>query len=118
LRTGGVFLWGGPRGLHAHARTEMWMPKKNGCGPPAEGDALAETQLTPRDCLHAVYGFILQAVKGDKATADAIFEDYLAGKLSEDLLSISRRCVNADQAGSSNRGQPRARVRLACQQDR
>jgi hypothetical protein len=50
-----------------------------------------------------VYGFILQAVRGDKATADAIFEDYLAGKLSEELLSISRRCVSADQASSSNR---------------
>jgi hypothetical protein len=50
-----------------------------------------------------VYGFILQAVKGDKATADAVFEDYLAGKLSEELLSISRRCVSVDQAGSSNR---------------
>jgi hypothetical protein len=45
-----------------------------------------------------VYDFILQAVKGDKATADAIFEDYLAGKLSEELLSISRRWVSADQA--------------------
>jgi hypothetical protein len=80
------------------------MPKKNGGGgPPAEGDALAETQPNSPRCLQAVYGFILQAVKGDKATADAIFEDYLAGKLSEELLSISRRCVNADQAGSSNR---------------
>jgi hypothetical protein len=50
-----------------------------------------------------VYDFILQAVKGDKATADAIFGDYLAGKLSEELLSISRRWVSADQAGSSKR---------------
>ena len=41
-------------------------------------------------------------MKGDKATAHAIFEDYLAGKL-DGLLSISRRCVSADQAGSSNR---------------
>jgi hypothetical protein len=48
-----------------------------------------------------VYDFILQAVKGDKATADAIFEDYLAGKLSEELLSISARWVSADQAGST-----------------
>jgi hypothetical protein len=45
--------------------------------------------------------FILQAVKDDKAAADAIF--YLAGKLSEKLLSISRLCVSADQAGSSKR---------------
>jgi hypothetical protein len=50
-----------------------------------------------------VYGFILQAVRGDKAAADAIFENYLAGKLSEELLSISRRCVSSDQAGSSKR---------------
>jgi hypothetical protein len=79
------------------------MPNKNGGEPPAEGEALAETQPTPRDAFRHVYGFILQAVKGDKVTADAIFEDYLAGKLSEELLSISRRCVNADQAGSFNR---------------
>jgi hypothetical protein len=77
------------------------MPNKNGGEPPAEGEALAETQPTPRDAFRHVYGFILQAVKGDKVTADAIFEDYLAGKLSEELLSISRRCVNADQAGGS-----------------
>jgi hypothetical protein len=50
-----------------------------------------------------VYDFILQAVNGDRAATDALFEDYLAGKLSEELLSISRRCVSADQAGSSNR---------------
>jgi hypothetical protein len=48
----------------------------------------------------------VQAVKDDKAAADAIFEDYLAGKLSEKLVSISRLCVSgdsADQAGSSKR---------------
>ena len=55
-----------------------------------------------RHAFRHVYGFILQAVRGDRATADAIFEDYLAGKLSEELLSISRRCVSADRAGSSN----------------
>jgi hypothetical protein len=83
----------------------MWMPNKNGGEPPAEDQALAEIQSTPRGAFRHVYGFILQAVKGDKATADVIFEDYFAGKLSEELLSISRRCVSADQAiaGSSNR---------------
>jgi hypothetical protein len=45
-----------------------------------------------------VHDFILKAVKGDQAAADAIFEDYLAGKLSEELLSISRYWVSADQA--------------------
>jgi hypothetical protein len=38
----------------------------------------SEIQPTP---FRQVYDFILQAVKGDKATADAIFVDYLAGKL-------------------------------------
>ena len=78
------------------------MPNKNG-GEPPDGEALAETQPTLWDTFRHVYGFILQEVKGDKATADAIFEDYLAGKLSEELLSISRRRVSADQGGSSNR---------------
>lgn len=72
------------------------MPNKNGGECPAEYAPL-------RHAFRQVYRFILQGVKGDKATAHAIFEDYLAGKLSDELLSISRRCVNADQAGSSNR---------------
>jgi hypothetical protein len=73
----------------------MWMPNKNEV---AESESFAETL---KHAFRHVHAFILQAVKGDKATADAIFEDYLAGKLSEKLLSISRRCVSADQAGSS-----------------
>ena len=81
----------------------MWKSNKNGAEPRAEVEALAEIRSTTRGAFRLVYGFILQAVKGDKATADAIFEDYLAGKLSEELLSISRRCVRADQGGSSNR---------------
>lgn len=79
------------------------MPNKNGGEPPAEDEALAEIQSTTRGAFRLVYGFILQAVKGDKATANFIFEDDLAGKLSEELLSISRRCVSAEQAGFSNR---------------
>jgi hypothetical protein len=81
----------------------MWMPNKNGGECPAESESLAETQPTLRHAFRHVYGFILQAVRGDKAAADAIFENYLAGKLSEELLSISRRCVSSDQAGSSKR---------------
>ena len=81
----------------------MWKSNKNGAEPPAEDEA--EIQNTTRGAFRLVYGFILQAVKGDKATANLIFEDYLAGKLSKELLSISRRCVSAEQAiaGSSNR---------------
>ena len=47
------------------------MPNKNGGEPPAEGEALAETQPTLRGVFRDVYGFVLQAVKGDKAAADA-----------------------------------------------
>ncbi len=79
----------------------MRVPNKNEGQCLAESESLAETQPSLRRAFRHVYGFILQAVKGDKAAADAIFEDYLAGKLSEKLLSISRRCVSADQAGSS-----------------
>jgi hypothetical protein len=81
----------------------MRMPNKNGGECPAEGATLAENQPAVGHAFRHVYGFILQAVKNDKAAADAIFEDYLAGKLSEELLSISRLCVSADQPGSSNR---------------
>jgi hypothetical protein len=86
------------------------MPNKNGGEAPAEDEALTEIQSATRGAFRHVYGFILQAVKGDKATADVIFEDYLvifedylAGKLSEELLSISQRCVSADQAIAGNR---------------
>jgi hypothetical protein len=84
----------------------MWMPNKNGgdggeC--PAEGESLAETRPTLRHAFRHVYDFILQAVRGDKATADAIFENYLAGKLPEELLAISRRCISLDQASSCKR---------------
>ena len=79
----------------------MWKSNKNGAEPPAEVEALGEIRSTTRGAFRLVYGFILQAVKGDKPTANLIFEDYLAGKLSEELLSISRRWVSADQAGSS-----------------
>ena len=51
--------------------SQMWMPDKNGeCL--AESESLAETQPTLRHTFKHVYGFILQALKGDKAAADAI----------------------------------------------
>jgi hypothetical protein len=78
----------------------MWMPNKNGAECLAESESLGETL---KHAFRHVYAFILQAVKGDKAAADAIFEDYLAGKRSEELLSISRRWVSTDQAASSKR---------------
>jgi hypothetical protein len=77
------------------------MPNKN--EGESGGEPLTETQPGLLVVFRHVYRFILQAVNCDKTTADTIFEDYLAGRLSEELLSISRACVIADQAGSSNR---------------
>ena len=82
---------------------EMWMPNKNGDQSPAEDDPLTETKPSIRGVFQDVYRFILQAVNGERATAETIFKDYLDGKLSEQLLSISRGRVSADQRGSSNR---------------
>jgi hypothetical protein len=47
---------------------------------PAEREPLTETQPSLRGAFEDVYRFILQAVKGDRATAETIFEDYLDGK--------------------------------------
>jgi hypothetical protein len=55
----------------------MWKSNKNGAEPPAEVEALAEIRSTTRGAFRLVYGFILQAVKGDKATANLILEDFL-----------------------------------------
>jgi hypothetical protein len=75
----------------------MLMPNRNGqCV--ADSESLAQKEPTLSDTFKHVYGFILRAVNGDKDSADTIFQDYLAGKLSEELLAISRRCVSADQA--------------------
>jgi hypothetical protein len=42
------------------------MSNKNGAEPPVEDETLAEIQSTTRGAFRLVYGFILQAVKGDK----------------------------------------------------
>jgi hypothetical protein len=47
-----------------------------------------------------VYRFILGAVGGEAAIAKAMFERYLAGELSEELLTVSRQCVRADRKGA------------------
>jgi hypothetical protein len=77
------------------------MPNINGGGFPAEGEPPTVIRSNLRNIFADVYRFILQAVNEDRATAETLFEDYLDGRLSEQLLSISRACVSADQAGSS-----------------
>ena len=57
----------------------------------------AEEQPSISDTFKHVYQFILDALEGDTAAADAMFQRYLAGELPEELLSLSRRCVQHNQ---------------------
>jgi hypothetical protein len=66
------------------------------------GECIGRAPALPHIFRH-VYHFILKAVGGDVAAATAIFQGYLAGELSEELLKISRRWVNKDQAGGVKR---------------
>ena len=59
-------------------------------------EQIAECNLGFRN----VYRFILGAVRGDAAVAKAMFERYVAGELSEELLTVSRQCVRADRKGA------------------
>jgi hypothetical protein len=79
----------------------MWTQNKREDERLVDGESVSQIQSPLWEGFRRVHDFILKAVKGDQAAADAIFEDYLAGKLSEELLSISRYWVSADQAGSS-----------------
>jgi hypothetical protein len=79
----------------------MWTQNKREDERLVDGESVSQIQSPLWEGFRRVHDFILKAVKGDQAAADAIFEDYLAGKLSEELLSISRYWVSGDQAGSS-----------------
>ena len=66
----------------------------------------AEEQPSISDTFKHVYQFLLDALEGDTAAADAMFQRYLAGELPEELLSLSRRCVQQDQGGPSELERP------------
>jgi hypothetical protein len=68
----------------------MWTNEKAAEEPPSISDTFKH-----------VYQFILDALEGDTAAADAMFQRYLAGELPEELLSLSRRCVQQNQGGLS-----------------
>ena len=54
-------------------------------------------QLSVSHTLRHVHEFILRAVEGDTVAASALFQRYLAGELPEELLALSRRCVQEDK---------------------
>ena len=53
----------------------------------------AEEQPSVAHTFRHVYRFILEALEGDTASATVLFQQYLAGELPEELLALSRRCV-------------------------
>ena len=61
------------------------------------GEPTEEQASISRTFRH-VYRFILRAMQGDTIIASAL-QRYLAGELPEDLLALSRRCVQEDQKG-------------------
>jgi hypothetical protein len=81
------------------------------------GEPTEEQASISRTFRH-VYRFILRAMQGDTTIASALFQRYLAGELPEDLLALSRRCVQEDQiaalrARGSNRGAACKRIKKA-----
>jgi hypothetical protein len=73
----------------------MWMPDgSNGKHITEEGPPFA-------DAFKEINRFILNALNGNAAAANAIFQKYLAGELPDELLQISRRHVQDDQARAS-----------------
>jgi hypothetical protein len=50
------------------------------------------------DAFREIHRFILKAVDGNAATANALFQRYLNGELPDELLRISRSWVQEEQA--------------------
>jgi hypothetical protein len=84
----------------------MWMQDESSGEPTEEQPSSSHT-------FRHVYRFILRAMQGDRAVASALFQQYLAGELPEQLLALSRRWVQEDQKGQPVRelnGTPHALV--------
>jgi hypothetical protein len=55
------------------------------------------------DAFREIHRFILKAVDGNAAAANALFQRYLNGELPDELLRISRSWVQEEQACAPNR---------------
>ena len=80
----------------------MWMQDQR------SGEATEEEPSVAYAFRH-VYQFILRAMQGDADAASALFQRYLAGELPEELLALSRRCVQEHQ--TLNRATPLPHLR-------
>ena len=76
----------------------MWMQNQRSGEPTEEQPSISYT-------FRHVHRFILRAVQGDTAVASALFQRYLTGELPDELLALSRRCVQGDQKAGGLRSQ-------------
>src|SRR5262245_29071388 len=73
---------------------QMWVP---------DGERTNEQWPPFVDAFREIYRFILKAMDGDASAANSLFQKYLNGELSEELLRISRSWVHEEQACAPNR---------------
>jgi hypothetical protein len=57
------------------------------------------------DAFREIHRFILKAMDGNAASANALFQKYLNGELSDELLRISRSWVQEEQASAPLRSE-------------
>jgi hypothetical protein len=57
------------------------------------------------DAFREIHRFILKAVDGNAAAANALFQRYLNGEMPDELLQISRSWVQEEQAYAPNRSE-------------
>ena len=72
----------------------MWVAE------PMEGEVVGQLPAYA-PALKEVRRFILEALDGDILAATELFEKYLSGDMPQELLSISRRWVEAEQSADA-----------------
>jgi hypothetical protein len=65
---------------------------------PDECERINEQWPPFADAFREIHRFILKAMDGNAAAANALFQKYLNGELSDELLRISRSWVQEEQA--------------------
>jgi hypothetical protein len=65
------------------------------------------------DAFREIHRFILKAKDGNAAAANALFQKYLNGELTDELLRISRCWVQEEQACAPNRSSEGATIGVA-----
>ena len=70
-----------------------------------ECEHLNEQWPAVADAFREIHRFILTAMDGNAAAANALFQKYLNGELPDELLRISRRWVQEEQACAPSRSE-------------